>query len=282
MIEFDIRNGVLYGANNQKGESKMIVPDNVRRIKSLNIEFDIEELTISENVEIIDLDAFSIGTNLRTIICNSKHFIIYNHMLMNKEKTIVYLTERLLKRKIVLPLSIRKISAYAFAHCSYIESISMHNSIDYIGTLAFSECYNIKQISIPSTYEFELKEGTFESCTALESIIIPNNIIKLGECLFYECWNLKSVLIQNNKIKEIPRECFEYCETLENVELCKSITSIEDRAFYGCECLAKLNIPKSVNKIGTEVFGECLNLIISSESSYVLKYCRYNNIKSRN
>ncbi|MCR4897633.1 MAG: leucine-rich repeat domain-containing protein [Acholeplasmatales bacterium] len=279
MVKFKIINNIIYDANISKGEKIIEIPNGVLRIKKICITRDVEKIIIPKSVEIIDLDAFEYAINLREIILiDNDNFIVEKKCLYNNKKTIIYLVERDITNSFNTPSQVRYISAHAFAHCSFLKSIKLNQNIKYIGAFAFIECFNLIKINIPTINEIDLQEATFEGCNSLKEIVIPRNIKSLGKCLFYECDSLERIIIDTNQIKIIPMQCFAYCERLLNIDFKEGIKEIKENAFMGCKLLERISLPKSVNKIGLNVFLDVENVTIESESNFVIDYCIDNKI----
>lgn len=134
--------------------------------------------------------------------------------------------------EIRLPLSIRFIGVGAFAN-SNIHSISLHEGIDSIGGAAFRDCYY------------------------LTSIILPKSVKRICSGLFYGCRNLKKVVFLTEELSCIPDDAFHGCSSLEDLVFPSTIKELGSAAFMGTRKLANLEIPKSVEKIGSSCFYGC-------------------------
>lgn len=103
------------------------------------------------------------------------------------------------------------------------------NSVNRIGSDAFSGCSGLTSVSIPNSVN-EIGGGAFEHCSGLTSVTIPNSVTKIGWSAFLDCSGLTSVTIPN------------------------SDTSIEEYAFEGCSGLTSVTIPSSVKTIDKNTF----------------------------
>ena len=65
----------------------------------------------------------------------------------------------------------------AFVSCELLSNIIISNNsnITSIGESAFSGCYSLRNIKIPSRVT-SIQEGTFWGCNAFLDIIIPNGV----------------------------------------------------------------------------------------------------------
>lgn len=274
MIKYDIKNKVLYGVSSSNDETIIDIPNGVERIKHLNIAKNVEKLIIPSSVNLIDLDAFEYAINLvEIVLVDNDSFILENKCLFDKNKKTIFLAERDVSGRIAIPLQVSNISAHAFAHCSRLTHVKLNQGIKHIGSFAFIECYNLEKINLPSLYDLELKEATFEGCSKLREITIPKNIISFGKCLFYECWGLEKINIETNKVRIIPIQCFAYCETLIRIDFNDGLEEIQDNAFIGCESMTEASFPASVNKIGSSIFLDDNNLTVFSNSRQLANYC---------
>lgn len=112
-------------------------------------------------------------------------------------------------------------------------------NIEYIGKLAFSECYNLKSIDI--SFVNEISRNAFSYDSSLESVTLSAR--RLGASVFYKCESLKNVNLKEG-IDTIGSMCFSH-------------TAIE-----------RINIPNSISKIYNDCFlyaKDLKEIIISSE-----------------
>ena len=141
----------------------------------------------------------------------------------------------------------------AFYNCTSMESVTIPNSIEYIGLGAFSGCTNLKNIDIRTSGNniIRICDSAFSHCTSLKSIVIPGNVEFLwvaGGCTFGECTSLKNVVIENG-VTVISGWLFERCSSLESISIPDSVTEIQPGAFFNCTSLKSITIPKSVTNM---------------------------------
>lgn len=97
-----------------------------------------------------------------------------NINLYNKEGKIVDL---------VIPMGVKNIKPYAFAHCS-VESVVLPNGLIEIGEHAFANCINLGSVVIPNSV-VTIKENAFADCLSLYSVTSLINIpFNLDETAF--------------------------------------------------------------------------------------------------
>lgn len=278
MARYDIENNFLLSVKFSEDETTFVVPNNVKEIRHVQLTANIKEIVISESVEKIDLDGFKQGKNLVKIVSNNSNFVLEDHCLFNKDKTILYLAERNIDGELIIPSSVKKIADFAFAYCVSLKSVYIPDSVEHIGGFAFYECSSLTEVRLPTHNELPLNDSTFAYCYSLKIMEIPYNISSLEPCLFYCCHSLEKVKILTNKIRTISQECFAYCESLKEIIFNDGVLYVDDGAFIGCTDLIKVVLPESVEELGIEVFTDDDSLIVFTSSEAVIEYCKDNEI----
>ncbi len=139
-----------------------------------------------------------------------------------------------------------------------IVSVTLPNSIEYIGEYAFSGCSSLSSINIPESV-YSIEQGAFSNCPKLTSIDIPNSVTKLEANAFAGCSSLSSVRLSNS-IRSIGNSAFKGCESLTSIVIPASVTSIGDNAFHACSELTSIRLPNSLKTIKDGAFSECRSL----------------------
>ena len=150
-----------------------------------------------------------------------------------------------------------EICSYAFAGHSGLISVSIPNSVTYIGDGAFGNCSGLTSITIPNSVT-SIGYNVFGGC-GLTSITIPNSVTSIGDYAFSYCSRLTSVFIPNS-VTSIGNYAFSYCSGLTSVFIPNSVTSIGDYAFRDGSGLTSVTIPNSVTTIGNYAFFRCSGL----------------------
>ncbi|WP_419574611.1 leucine-rich repeat protein [Ruminococcus sp.] len=159
-----------------------------------------------------------------------------------------------------------------------LTSIDIADSVEYIGSMAFEECINLREVKLPKSL-YTICEETFYGCESLESITLPD-VVNIGESAFAHCISLKNIAIPESVEFGIDDSAFLNCTSLQKVTVNGNIQQIGSAVFMNCENLKSINIPKSVESIGNDVFEFCDNVTIKCyENSYAQYYAEENGIK---
>lgn len=103
---------------------------------------------------------------------------------------------------------------------------------------AFIECVSLKSVSMPESMTW-IGNGAFAGCTGLESVALPAGLKSIGENVFYSCASLTSVVIPD-KVTSIGSLAFFGCLKLESITVPAGITTLASSFVYGCTNLKKI------------------------------------------
>ena len=133
----------------------------------------------------------------------------------------------------------------AFSGRSYIKSVKIPSSYEYIGDYAFAGCNILETVTIDVKIDEETGEilecvenigiGAFMKCTALKSITLPSVVTEIPELLFSECASLETIDLSN--VISIQNGAFTKCTSLKKVTLSDELDYATRKAFLGCDKL---------------------------------------------
>ena len=189
---------------------------------------------------------------------------------------------------------LKEIDSHAFLNCKKLASITLPNSVTYLGDDApnsieggvFEGCESLTSFTFPSSYASNnLPSFTFKNCKNLATINwngynpkrlnnstfwdcdkitwsqVPQSVEELGDNCFYDCAALTSVDL--SRIKKMDTGVF-WHTPLTSVEWPAAVTEIPARTFWGCGQLTTIKgIPgqpgawDNITKIGEDAFNEC-------------------------
>lgn len=114
----------------------------------------------------------------------------------------------------------------------------------------------VKSLSIPDSVTY-IGEKAFKCCAGLSSVTIPDSVTYMGSEAFSECENLKDVKLSSN-LTEIEEQVFSNSSLKNGIKIPSSVTIIDDSAFQGCK-FNSITIPDSVKSLD-DAFSDCKSL----------------------
>lgn len=187
-----------------------ILPDSVIKLsrRSFGNFSNLRKINIPNSVDTIESGVLSGCQKLKEIVVGSPHFVLEDGILYNKDKTDIIATfPALIKANVVLPLSVKAISWYAFRAHSKLKSITIPNPDATIEPGALCGCSNLTEIDIAN----------------------PSYTIEKG-MLYYNTPEERILLVAFNKLIE------------EHITVDESVSQIACGAFDGCESLRSVNV----------------------------------------
>ena len=154
----------------------------------------------------------------------------------------------------------------AFEGCSYLQSITIPDSVTSIGVSAFLMCSSLQSITIPDSVT-SIGDGAFSCCTSLIKVDVCNknyytkdDMLISSQGVVISCWSKSEHIVLPYGVTSIGDSAFEECCCPQSINIPDSVTSIGDWAFKGCSSLQYITIPGSVTSIGDSAFWMCSSL----------------------
>ncbi len=186
-------------------------------------------------------------------------------------------------QQISIPDTVVTVGPRAFSECYALGDVELP-SVTSVGGKAFFKCYSLRSVKMPKAAK--IAESAFEYCEKLTSVEMPL-VTEIGNWAFYGCELLRSVgnlmpakigdyafhdctaltAINLSSAKEIGKSAFGGCIGLASVDL-SSATTIGDEAFYGCDGITSVDLSSAIT-VGEKAFGDCNGLINARVSDSV-------------
>ena len=162
----------------------------------------------------------------------------------------------LIQQVIVLD-GVTKIGERAFYGLSSLKTVTLAASVKTIGALAFADCTDLKQITLPGVET--LAWSCFNGCTSLVNITLPETLHSIADQVFYRCSKLSGITVPAS-VKEMGVMVFAYCKSLVYVKIKAPLAVLPNWTFYGCVKLWEVYLPSCIEVIETNALGECPSL----------------------
>ena len=240
---------------------------------TINIEF-------SENSTLIfDPDFYLImnkeKTDLYQLLSNEFTYVeIPKTITTIKDSAFRYMT-KLTTINFTCDNKLTKIENYAFDGCTNLNFINIPYTLETLSDYTFRDCYAITSLSFPSLTKIGIY--CFSNCTSLQTIEIPKLTI-IEKYSFISCFSLNSITLSDELIS-IQRNAFQNTTGLKNITFPSSliniskysfqdsgiekinfkatpqITELSSYAFTYATSLTNINIPQTIQTIGTQCFS---------------------------
>lgn len=168
----------------------------------------------------------------------------------------------------IIPGRITEIGAFAFSDCQNLKEITLHDNLISIRTGAFDSCVSVKKITIPGKVS-NLTDRQFYGCSSLEEVELPASLTDLQPSVFKECCALKKITVDKNN-KEFSSEngvlfnkdksallLYPACKPEHSYSIPDSVKVIAYFAFYDSLYLTEIKVNKNITNLPDETFGRC-------------------------
>ncbi len=145
-------------------------------------------------------------------------------------------------------LLVIEIGDLAFYSCKLLKSVTIPNSVTYIGEHAFNDAYKLTSIYYA---------GNVANWCSIDGLYY---LMERDRTLYIDGKELTGDLVIPNGVTSIGAWAFAFCTGLTSITIPGSVTSIGQQAFFGCSGLTSVTIGNSVTSIGMQAFDYCSSL----------------------
>ena len=177
--------------------------------------------------------------------------------------------------KVVIDDGASNIGNWAFSNCSNLTTVSIPNSVSWIGERSFYRC-GLTSVTVGNNVS-TIGKYAFASCNKLTSVTIPNCMWFIDEEAFTDCNSLTSVHISDllawfgvqfggdvSSSYASPLNSAHHLylgdEEIKDLVIPDVVTSIGSRTFHGCRGLTSVTMHNGVTSIGYLSFSGCSGL----------------------
>lgn len=158
---------------------------------------------------------------------------------------------------LIIPDEVTEIGAYAFQR-TLIGSVAFSPRLNRIGSYAFEQCASLTgTLTLPETLTY-IGTSAFDDCSFTGELHLPNSLEYIGECAFYEAGYFVGGLRIPDNIKTIRRCAFmgNYKKHFNGPLELNNVQEIGEHTFAGCHFTGDLVIPEGVIEIPLRCFDE--------------------------
>lgn len=159
---------------------------------------------------------------------------------------------------------------------SNFEKVTVPESIDAIGSEAFSKAKSLKEIILGDNIRY-IGPSAFLEAGELSVMTLPTSVDSIGFCAFQKagnglnldlssvssfgekCFNesgISSVILPNIDI-DLPEQMFSECKQLTSITVPEKLKVLPSSIFYGCSSLQEVNLNEGLEEIGSWAFCGC-------------------------
>ena len=140
----------------------------------------------------------------------------------------------------------------ALQSAKYLKKVTIHGSVEAIGSGAFNGCNFLSEVI------FEAGEGTIAFKQPVWGLDVSDYTAdSIG--IFDGCLGLETLSL-SDRVTYIPEYCFQNCTSLRVFDSSRAITEIRRYAFSGCTSLDTLRLSPLTERIGERAFQNCTAL----------------------
>lgn len=183
----------VYNENAHNEVKTIVIPDTVKEICDFSDWKSLENVKLSNSIEVLPMFTFMGCTNLSEVTIPDSIKSIGGY-IFGKFDSLSKLDDAAPVKKLVIPDSVIEIDGAAFSGCYYLEEIKLSKNIKEIPGAAFKGCISLKSIDIPDGVT-KISDEAFYLCNSLKEINIPSSVKYIDDGAFVGCASLEELVI---------------------------------------------------------------------------------------
>ena len=170
--------------------------------------------------------------------------------------------------KITIPKTVQHIESRCFDQCENMTEFVIEGATDGTSQLkeidshAFLNCKKLASITLPNSVTYlgdddpnSIEGGVFEGCESFTSFTFPSSYASnnLPSFTFKKCTNLATINWNGYNPKRLNKNAFENCDKITWSQVPQSVEELGDNCFYICDALTSVDLSR-IKKMDTGVF----------------------------
>ncbi len=147
------------------------------------------------------------------------------------------------------PYRVRGIAAGAFKGEYGIATLSLPESLAFIGAEAFEDCTGLEDVAVPEGVATIDREA-FRNCTYAQTLALPATLRTIGDGAFANASSLMSLALPEG-VREVGAGAFSNCWRAVSVSIPQSVESVGEGAFADCRRVVGVTVPLHIAPMET-------------------------------
>ena len=210
-----------------------------------------------------NLEAFEVASGGTTIFRAIDGVLFDGNTLVNYpqgKKTETY----------TVPEGVTEIAEYAIADNSYMKTIDL-NDVTKLNSSSLSNNPNLETVTLPTNLSNESIDGAIVSCTSIKAFIVPEDCVNFAgvdgvvfskdmKTLYFYPPNKEGASYSiPESVEKIGKQAFRRAKWLTEMEIPKGVNDIGDQAFGNMPMLETVTFeePSTIESFGSSIFYNC-------------------------